>query len=676
MSDITANVVVSQPAQLFTLARSFKANANGKIYIGKIDTDPTQSENQIQVYLENEDGSYVPVAQPLIINAGGYPVYNGQIAKFVTVEGHSMAIYNAYGVQEFYYPNVLKYDPDQLRQELAGNGGAAEIGTSNGDNVQQALDKTNRRYLYAVDYLPEGYVTNGSVDYLPELQQALDDAAASGKAVIMPDFQVMINPIDEINITGLMIPSNSEIIFLSRSSLKVKPNSLTQYGILTINTQSNIKIYNPVLYGDKYNHLGTDGEWGMGVFIRGACENITIENPKCYEMWGDGYFIGQKNNGDGTAPKNIIIRNPIADRCRRQGMSVTSADGLIVMNPVFSNTKSSDSATPLPNGPHAGIDIEPDSYKSKLNRIYIENISGSGNDAGLLYIALGLTDKDKIIGDPDYNVDILVSGVSDNSSRGAIEVYGMPLTHPGYTGSIKVNNVTSVKAKRNAIMIQDWFITGRLPIVIDGVSISNWQSSMSTDIDRAPISFRCSESATYPASQSPQTGPITVNHVFLGNDYDQGNISTYAIYTTPHNGFNSVYVNFDSVMSSKNLKTNIFGRMCLSYGDISNGLKQLVSSNMTLNATEMQDYVYNTTHTMTLPSSFDGRFINQEYRLIIDTSSGTEYVKIDFNGNPCFVNGAPMTATYGNFYASAGVIKIKVGKGIIFIKTEGAFTAS
>ncbi|EMB0055058.1 hypothetical protein U5891_000215 [Escherichia coli] len=118
MTDITANVVVSMPSQLFTMARSFKAVANGKIYIGKIDTDPVNPENQIQVYVENEDGSHVPVSQPIIINAGGYPVYNGQIAKFVTVQGHSMAVYDAYGAQQFYFPNVLKYDPDQLREEI------------------------------------------------------------------------------------------------------------------------------------------------------------------------------------------------------------------------------------------------------------------------------------------------------------------------------------------------------------------------------------------------------------------------------------------------------------------------------------------------------------------------------------------------------------------------------
>ncbi|MFV1475971.1 phage tailspike protein [Serratia marcescens] len=116
--NIIPNVVVSMPSQLFTLARSFKAAANGRIYIGKIDTDPTIPENQIQVYFENEDGTNVPISQPIIIGPGGYPVYNGQIAKFVTVQGHSMAVYDAFNVQQFYFPNVLKYDPDQFKNAI------------------------------------------------------------------------------------------------------------------------------------------------------------------------------------------------------------------------------------------------------------------------------------------------------------------------------------------------------------------------------------------------------------------------------------------------------------------------------------------------------------------------------------------------------------------------------
>ncbi|WP_145589137.1 phage head-binding domain-containing protein [Yersinia rochesterensis] len=127
MPDIIPNVVIGMPSQLFTMPRKFGAVFGGRIYIGLIDTDPTIPSNQIQVYLENEDGSLVPVAQPLLINAGGFPVYNGQIAKFVTVQGHSMAVYDALNVQQFYFPNVLKYDPDQFRQYLDSQGGAVTV---------------------------------------------------------------------------------------------------------------------------------------------------------------------------------------------------------------------------------------------------------------------------------------------------------------------------------------------------------------------------------------------------------------------------------------------------------------------------------------------------------------------------------------------------------------------
>lgn len=132
MSDITANVVVSMPSQLFTMARSFKAVANGKMFIGLPDTDPTSPSNQIQVYIEGENGTPVPVSQPIIINSGGYPVHNGQICKFLTTQNYSMAVYDSYMVQQHYFPDVLKYDPDQaldtFKNQLSQPEGAALIG--------------------------------------------------------------------------------------------------------------------------------------------------------------------------------------------------------------------------------------------------------------------------------------------------------------------------------------------------------------------------------------------------------------------------------------------------------------------------------------------------------------------------------------------------------------------
>lgn len=192
MTDITANVIISMPSQLFTMARSFKAVANGKIYIGKIDTDPVNPENQIQVYVENEDGSHVPVSQPIIINAAGYPVYNGQIAKFVTVQGHSMAVYDAYGAQQFYFPNVLKYDPDILRQELESPSGASVIGLLQGGNIQDAINYVTPEMMGAAR------TYNAGIDDTPFVQAAIDEAEANGSRVVLlqRQYKLISAPVD------------------------------------------------------------------------------------------------------------------------------------------------------------------------------------------------------------------------------------------------------------------------------------------------------------------------------------------------------------------------------------------------------------------------------------------------------------------------------------------------
>jgi hypothetical protein len=194
MADITPNVVISMPSQLFTLARSFKAAANGRIYIGKIDTDPTIPDNQIQVYIQNEDGTVVPVSQPIMINAGGYPVYGGQISKFVTVEGHSMAIYDSYGTQQFYFSNVLKYDPDQLKAQLAGPDGVLLVGNATDkrdlagdDATKKIVDHVHVFNDVTVSFRQFLTVKDGSVDASAAITAALN----SGFKVEVPGDYVL-----------------------------------------------------------------------------------------------------------------------------------------------------------------------------------------------------------------------------------------------------------------------------------------------------------------------------------------------------------------------------------------------------------------------------------------------------------------------------------------------------
>lgn len=222
MTDITANVVVSNPRPIFTESRSFKAVANGKIYIGKIDTDPVNPANQIPVYIENEDGSHVQIAQPLIINAAGKIVYNGQLVKIVTVQGHSMAIYDAYGSQVDYIANVLKYDPDQFKQQLEGqfaDGSFPEIvkykyglpSTVDGAVYRTVQDKIDD-FVNSSDF---GLVGDGS-DESEIMQKAVDAAAASNSKTLYIGSGVY-------KVSGVSIKSPITVIGSGRKSCELQP---------------------------------------------------------------------------------------------------------------------------------------------------------------------------------------------------------------------------------------------------------------------------------------------------------------------------------------------------------------------------------------------------------------------------------------------------------------------
>lgn len=319
---INANVVVSMPSQLFTMARSFKAVANGKIYIGKIDTDPVNPENQIQVYVENEDGSHVPVSQPIIINAAGYPVYNGQIAKLVTVQGHSMAVYDAYGSLQFNFPNVLKYDPDQLRQEISTSSGASLIGSSNGKTVQENID--NQIYnesdiaLFGYDY------SNPGID---AKQSILEAIKRTGKAYISGN--ITLSRFDWPN--GAKIEGKSTITYTRRPSVPCNLDSYTPvnhskmkatwvHGVFDICDMLQLKTagFNTIIH---YGYNFTDG----GTFEK-ACNAA--------EAVGINVIINSPND---TPPPDIVslgrrdcvIGYYLFDEPQHQGVSVAEQDARI-----------------------------------------------------------------------------------------------------------------------------------------------------------------------------------------------------------------------------------------------------------------------------------------------------------------------------------------------------------
>ena len=180
-----------------------------------------------------------------------------------------------------------------------------------------------------------------------------------------------------IETTGLIIPSNKNVD-LNESTIKCITNSRQNYNIFTIAEKENIILKNGTIIGDRATHTGATGEWGYGVAIKSST-NITLDNLKISECWGDG--INLNNNGnDSILNKNITINNCICDSNRRQGMSIENGDIINVINSQFNNTGNNN----LYTAPGAGCDVEPGANQNVKNVLFDNCSFNSNYGAGLL----------------------------------------------------------------------------------------------------------------------------------------------------------------------------------------------------------------------------------------------------------------------------------------------------
>ncbi|WP_285060289.1 right-handed parallel beta-helix repeat-containing protein [Pedobacter ginsengisoli] len=214
--------------------------------------------------------------------------------------------------------------------------------------------------------LPANFVRDGSVDYTTYIQKAID----THNSVIFPNFPVLINT------NGLSLKSNSVLIFKDKTKILFKPSNLQSYAILKIYDIQNVKIFSPVIVGDRLAHNGTLGEWGMGIKIVGS-KNIEIHNAKITKCWGDGIYI---SNSPKTVTNNIVLQRPTLDFNRRNGITITGGQNVKIIDALVSNT----SGVP----PMCGIDIEPNNNKAILDNISILNYLSFNNQISGLQIGL------------------------------------------------------------------------------------------------------------------------------------------------------------------------------------------------------------------------------------------------------------------------------------------------
>ena len=120
-------------------------------------------------------------------------------------------------------------------------------------------------------------------------------------------------------------------------------------------------------YANAKKYTRSEHRHAIGAY---GCADVTIEGLSLVESGGDGIYLGS-GKPDKVPNRNIVIRNCICDGNRRQGLSVISAENLLVEGCVFRNTHGT--------APKDGIDFEPNHPSERFLNCVVRNCTFENN---------------------------------------------------------------------------------------------------------------------------------------------------------------------------------------------------------------------------------------------------------------------------------------------------------
>lgn len=160
------------------------------------------------------------------------------------------------------------------------------------------------------------------------------------------------------------IGDNTHVIL--EGTIRMKPNAKVAYDVLLVKGQNVVISGKGEIIGDREEHLGEKGEWGMGINLHGA-KNVVISGITISNCWGDGIYV----YGDS---ENVSIFDCTLKKCRRQGISLTEARSVSIQRCVMSGIGGT--------SPGLGIDIEPHKNKAVEN-VFISEVIVKDSEGGI-----------------------------------------------------------------------------------------------------------------------------------------------------------------------------------------------------------------------------------------------------------------------------------------------------
>lgn len=247
-----------------------------------------------------------------------------------------------------------------------------------------------------VNVRDKGARGDGKHDDTSAFQAAIDALPDTGGTVHVPDGIYLIDAESSVRLRDRMLLKLSPA-----ARLVAKPNGSPRSFVLLVSRVSDVEISGGQIVGERAGHLGTDGEWGHGINIRGA-SRVTVRDMRVSDCWGDGLYVGATDPDQAALSEDVVIANVVSTGNRRQGLSIAGARNVRVHGSEFSNTAGTN--------PQYGIDIEPN-RPSSASGIVIEDCIIKRNRGGGIQIFRRVTD-----------VTIRGCTIEDNHGRGILAI--------------------------------------------------------------------------------------------------------------------------------------------------------------------------------------------------------------------------------------------------------------
>ncbi|MFA5859390.1 MAG: right-handed parallel beta-helix repeat-containing protein [Elusimicrobiota bacterium] len=176
-----------------------------------------------------------------------------------------------------------------------------------------------------------------------------------------------------------------------------------------------------------------------------SCSNIKIYGLTLAESGGDGIYLGVAKKG--VTNKDVHIKDVVSENNYRQGISVISAQNLLIENTIMRYTAGA--------APQAGIDFEPNNSDELLDNILLRNCTAESNKSyGYLFalkemgadtkpISIRIEDC-KAVGDTKGSLRFLTGNISSETVKGIVEFI----------------NCTFESGKSYGVLIEDKPVTG------------------------------------------------------------------------------------------------------------------------------------------------------------------------------------------------------------------------